>query len=111
MPPNLAGTMRLSTRKKPSLTQALERDLLQLHGAAAIGGAELRAALGYKTAIAFRVAISRQKVGVPLFKISGRKGYWCLVKDIAIWLATARAAAKDPAGDQETSKPANRKGR
>jgi len=79
--------MSPSSREKRKLAQALERDLLQLHKAAAIGGADLRAALGYKTAIAFRVAISRGKVGVPLFKIPGRKGYWCLVKDISMWLA------------------------
>lgn len=95
--------MTPSTRKKQTEAEVLEATMLQLHGAAMIGGSELRAELGYKTAIAFRVAVSRGKVGVRVFKIPGRKGYWALVKDISVWQATVSASVTPPADTPETS--------
>jgi hypothetical protein len=79
--------MALSNAKRQALAAVLEGDMLRLHGAVFIGGRDLRLALRYKTDIAFRVAISRRKVGVPLFKIPGRKGHWALIKNISLWLA------------------------
>lgn len=87
--------------KKQTLAQALEGDLLQLYRAAVIGGKDLQTALGYRTAIAFRVAMSRERLGVPVFKIPGRKGHWALVKDISLWMAAARQGADHPGPDSK----------
>lgn len=78
------------------LAAVLEADLLKLYGAAMIGGKALRAALGFQTPIAFRVAISKGKVGVPIFRVPGRKGYWALVKDISTWMVDAHQYARRP---------------
>lgn len=87
--------------KKLTLAQVLERDLLQLYRTVAIGGKDLQTVMGYRTAIAFRVAMSRDRLGVPVFKIPGRKGHWALLKDISEWMAAARQAADHPGHDQE----------
>jgi len=84
------------TSKKQAQVEAVHGDLLKVCGAAMIGGKNLRKALGYETPIAFRVAISKGKVGVPIFRIPGRKGYWALVIEISIWIVEARQDARLP---------------
>ena len=97
--------------KKQTLAQALEADLLQLYRAAVIGGKDLQTAMGYRTAIAFRVAMSRNRLGVPVFKIPGRKGHWALVKDISEWMASARQTADHPGqSHKQVAKPEKTRG-
>lgn len=52
-----------------------------------MGAAELRRALGFTTQEAFRQAVVRNKVGVPVFSIPGRRGKFAHTSDVAAWLA------------------------
>lgn len=49
--------------------------------------------LGYPSSAAFRQALVRKTVPVPVFSIPRRRGKFALIKDIAGWLATQREAA------------------
>lgn len=70
-----------------TLAEELECDLLRLHGPL-MGGAELRRALGYPSANAFRQAVARKTVPVKVFSIEHRRGKFALSKDVAAWLAS-----------------------
>ena len=71
----------------------LEAQLIRAYGVI-VGGARLTRALGYPTQQAFRQAVARGRVPVPLFTIPGRRGKFAQVQDIARWahgLASDRA--------------------
>ncbi len=76
------------------LSIILERDLMNRYGPI-IGRDDLRKALGYKTDDAFRQALSRNTIPIPVFEIEHRKGKFALVKDLAAWLETMRNNAKN----------------
>lgn len=76
-----------------SLEKAVEEQLLRLYGPMLSGDA-LRSALGYPTMEAFRQALSRKKVPIPVFAIEARRGKFALVKDLAHWLVAQRNAHK-----------------
>lgn len=76
-----------------SLQTEIEDQLLRLHGPM-ITGEHLRAALGYPTMEAFRQALSRNTVPIPVFPIRLRRGKFALVHDLARWLATQRNTSK-----------------
>ena len=42
--------------------------------------------LGFPTAVAFRQALTRGNVHIPLFQIPKRRGRFALTRDVAIWL-------------------------
>lgn len=50
--------------------------------------------LGYPSPIAFRKALMRGSVNVPLFQIPNRRGRFALARDVAIWLS--QQARKGP---------------
>lgn len=85
------------TGARPSIEQKLaaqlESDLLVLHGPL-MGGSALYFALGYRSAIAFRTALSRNQVSVKVFCIEFRRGKYALTKDVAAWLA--KQAGSEP---------------
>lgn len=58
-----------------------------------ISNDDLRIALGYPTMEAFRQALYRNTVPVPVFSIPNRRGKFALSKDVAEWLANQRNAA------------------
>lgn len=69
--------------------EIMERIYLELstkHGPL-MGSAGLRMALGFSTQESFRQAIVRDKVGVPVFSIPGRRGKFAHTSDVAAWLA------------------------
>jgi len=72
------------------LSKELQRDLEQQHGPL-LSGDTLVAALGYPSAAALRQARRRGKLAVPMFTLPGRRGYFSLTRDVAYWLAQARA--------------------
>ena len=74
------------------LAKALERELADKHGPL-IADEDLRAALGYRSMDAFRQALVRKVVPVPVFAIPQRRGKFALVRDVAIWLAIQRQSA------------------
>ncbi|OZB58784.1 MAG: hypothetical protein B7X31_13230 [Thiomonas sp. 13-66-29] len=75
-----------------TLVQALESDLLRRYGPL-IGHDDLRQALGYPTMDAFRQALSRRQLPVPVFAMPHRRGKYALAKDVAHWLARLRHAS------------------
>ena len=70
----------------------LERDLLDKYGPL-MASDDLRGALGYPTMEAFRQALSRRTVPIPVFPLEKRRGKYALTKDVAAWLAMQRATA------------------
>lgn len=75
------------------LEKTLEKDLLEMYGPV-LSGENLTKSLGYISREAFRQSVVRNTVPVPIFKIEGRRGYHCLTKDVAIFLAKARSKAE-----------------
>lgn len=77
------------------LAHSLEQDLLHRYGPV-VGQDDLRQALGYASLDAFRQALSRGLLPVPVFPIPHRRGKYALAKDIASWLAQLRHQALQP---------------
>jgi hypothetical protein len=75
---------------KERLILEIERQLLLLYGSPIISSENLKAVLAYGTVDAFRQAIVRKKLPVPLFEMENRRGKFALVKDIATWLVEQR---------------------
>jgi hypothetical protein len=71
------------------LTRQLTEELSILYGPI-LTGAALQRALGYRSGDAFRQAVCRNSVPVPLFSIANRRGKFALATEIASWLAQQR---------------------
>lgn len=52
-------------------------------------------ALGYRSTAAYRQAVTRDTVPVPLFQIPNRRGRFALARDVAIWLSQQRRAVTE----------------
>ncbi|WP_228894805.1 hypothetical protein [Pseudoduganella aquatica] len=70
----------------------IERQLLHRYGPL-IGNDDLCQALGYPSKDAFRQALARKHVPVPVFDIENRRGKFALVADVAKWLLVQRSRA------------------
>lgn len=70
-------------------TSEIEKDLFDRYGPLIMDEA-LRIALGYKSSDAFRKALTRKTVPIPVFSLKNRRGKYALVKDVAIWLTQQR---------------------
>lgn len=92
------GTERYRNRAVQALAKQLEEDLLKQFGSPMLQGDDLRAALGYSSQDAFRQALVRRTVPVPVFSIENRRGKYALVKDVASWLARKRTEAAEASG-------------
>ena len=77
------------------LAAMLEQDLLSKHGPM-MTGEDLSAALGYPSQDAFRQAVARKTIPIPIFSIEKRRGKFALTKDVAVWLAAQHARAIEP---------------
>jgi hypothetical protein len=82
----------MKTLPNDDLVVVLERELHDKHGPL-ISNDALRNALGYPSMQAFRQALARRTVPVPVFGLENRRGKYALVKDVANWLAAQRDAA------------------
>lgn len=56
-----------------------------------VGGEDLRGLLGYRTAAAFQKARMQEAVGVALFQLPGRKGWFAFTDEVCSWLVAHRA--------------------
>jgi hypothetical protein len=83
------------------LKAALRDEMESRHGPL-LGGATLVAALGLKSAAALRQARKRGHVAVAVFTLPKRRGVFALTRDVADWLAQARAGRTTPT-EQSTS--------
>lgn len=71
------------------LASQLEADMHVKYGFM-VSGEELSQILGYPTRAAFRQAIVRGTVPIPVFKLPNRRGRFALVKDISLFLVAQR---------------------
>lgn len=55
-----------------------------------ITGTDLYIALGFKTYAAFYRSLKRREVGVSVFNLPGRRGWFALTSDVATWLTQKR---------------------
>ena len=49
--------------------------------------------MSYRSTDAFRKALTRKTVPIPVFSVENRRGKYALVKDVAKWLVEQRNAA------------------
>lgn len=75
-----------------SLAALIEKGLISAHGPL-ISNDALRSALGYCSKEAFRQALSRGTVPIPVFSLEKRRGKFALARDVAHWLARQRISA------------------
>lgn len=81
------------------MCQALLNELERRHGPV-LGGSDLAAALGHRSAASLRQARRRGQVAVPLFTLPNRRGQFALTREVAEWLARARLGLHDEPPDQ-----------
>lgn len=74
---------------EPESFEEVADRLTRLYGGI-VGGAALTRALGYPSQGAFRQALSRKRVPVPVFTLEGRRGRFAHAADIARWLWSQR---------------------
>lgn len=53
-----------------------------------LGGQDLYSALGFKTYAAFHRSKQRGELGVHVFKLTGRRGWFALTDAVAAWLGS-----------------------
>lgn len=82
----------------------MNRELMRTYGPL-LSGENLRLALGYPSKEAFRQALVRQTVPVPVFNIENRRGSFALTLDVARWIVQERLKAA-PASSDLASPPA-----
>lgn len=85
--------MNPPTSTRP-LAELLEEELTHRYGVM-LSSHVLWQVLGYPSPSAFRQAISRGTVGVPVFEVPNRRGRFALAKDVAAWIAEQRATASE----------------
>ena len=61
-----------------------------------LGGSTLQKLLGFANADAMRRAVERRVLGLPIFVLPGRPGFYVLTQDLARWVITARRMAARP---------------
>lgn len=71
------------------LVSEIEAHLTARYGVM-MNSAALSRELAYPSTTAFRVAVARGTVEIPLFSIPNRKGKFALAKDVAHWIAQQR---------------------
>lgn len=81
-----------TTKDDEHLALELESELTARYGVM-MANNDLRQTLGYASADAFRQALSRKTVPVPVFSIPNRRGKFALTKEVATWLAEQRSLA------------------
>lgn len=84
----------MNMRRSDTLEGILEEELTLRYGPL-LSGEALRQVLGYVSNDAFRQALSRKTVPIPVFSIPNRRGKFALAKDAAYWLASQRDAAAE----------------
>jgi hypothetical protein len=71
------------------LASDLERQLNERYGVM-LGSKDLWRELGFPSSNAFRQAVTRGTIEVPIFEVSNRRGRFALAKDVANWIASQR---------------------
>lgn len=82
----------------------IEPDSDSTSPAGLLGGAPLRAALGFRTGEAFRAALRAGRIQVPLRKIAGRRGWFARAEDVAAWQSSL-GLGRPPTNDEKKGNP------
>ncbi|UTW07989.1 pyocin activator PrtN family protein [Pseudomonas benzenivorans] len=69
-----------------ALSTDLERQLTARYGTM-LGSGDLWREIGYRSPNAFRQALLRGTLDLPVFAVEGRRGRFALVRDVAAWIA------------------------
>lgn len=85
--------------QRPGFDQ-LRDELVSTYGPV-VSGSTLVRLLGFPSASAFRQARVRNKVGVSVFALPGRRGSFALTSDIAAWIALHSAGGSSRACDDQ----------
>ena len=91
--PSFPATVSLTKTAAESDVSALESQLLtdiQRQYGPLVGGTDLLQILGFPSSEAFRQALSRGSIPVPIFAIPHRRGKFALAQDLAVWLTRLR---------------------
>ncbi len=76
------------------LTRAINDDLVARFGVMLTPTA-IAKALSYPSPHAFRQAVVRGTIPVPIFRVPNRRGYFALARDVAVWLSALRRSAEN----------------
>ena len=82
----------MPTDAAESRTAHLERWLLSEFGPV-LSGSRLYRLLGHPTGNAFRQSLRRHGAPVPLFQMTGKKGWCATARDLSHWIAQLETAA------------------
>lgn len=66
------------------------------HFGPVVGGTQLVTLLGYRTNDAFEKALAKNQLGVPVFRLGVRRGWYAMTVEVCDWLIKARASARTP---------------
>ena len=69
----------------PASSNELINNLLDRYGPT-LGGRDLYAALGFKSYAAFYRSKQRGEVGIDVFTLPGRRGWFAFTTEVAAWL-------------------------
>ncbi|HBO1833585.1 TPA: hypothetical protein L4G11_001266 [Pseudomonas aeruginosa] len=72
-----------------ALSTELEHQLTARYGTM-LGSRDLWRELGYRSPSAFRQALLRGSLDLPVFEVEGRRGRFALARDVAAWIARQR---------------------
>lgn len=75
-----------------ALSAELEQQLTTRYGVM-LGSKDLWRELGFRSPNAFRQALARGTLDVPVFEVQNRRGRFALAKDVAVWIARQRMSA------------------
>lgn len=76
------------------ISYELEQQLTTRYGVM-LGSKDLWRELGFRSPSAFRQALVRGTLDVPVFEVQNRRGRFALAKDVAAWVAHQRMCAPD----------------
>ena len=85
----------ISASSHDDLLTRLHDELSRQYGSV-LGSADLVKVLGYPSAGAFRMAMVRGTVPVPLFTIPHRRGHFALALEVAAWMCAQRFERSSP---------------
>jgi len=76
-----------------SETKPLDQQLLDRYGPT-LGGKELYLALGFRSYSAFHRSKQLGELGINVFTLPGRRGWFALTTEVAAWLTEQSKSAK-----------------
>lgn len=76
------------------ISYELEQQLTTRYGVM-LGSKDLWLELGFRSPSAFRQALVRGTLDVPVFEVQNRRGRFALAKDVAAWITHQRMNAPD----------------